>query len=104
MIKLPHPICAISEAAAATPKYTPTQAASAPSSARTSGATIAGNVLPTDANVCCPNIAISATSIGDSVLRPASLSADFSEFMRIPDDRPAKPEPDLKEPQLRISL
>src|SRR3954467_7393063 len=97
MIKLPQPICATSDAAAEKPKYTPTHAAPAPSSARTSGATIAGNVLPTEAKVCCPNIAASATSIGDSVFRLAALSADFSKLMRIPDDRSARPEPDLKE-------
>ena len=49
------------------------------SSARTSGATIAGNVLPTEAKVCCPNIAASATSIGDSVFR---LAASISRFLQ----------------------
>src|SRR3954452_2842807 len=75
MIKLPQPICATSDAAAEKPKYTPTHAASAPSSARTSGATIAGKVFPTEAKVCCPNIAASAISIGDTSGLGLSVSA-----------------------------
>src|SRR3954453_23113073 len=68
----------------------PTQAASAPSSARTSGATIAGKVFPTEAKVCCPNIAASAISIGDTSglgLAVSAIAAKEQMFHVFDDDQ-----------------
>src|SRR5215475_10954619 len=48
----------------------PTQAGLACNSAITSGATTAGNVLPTEAKVCCANIATRAVNIKDTAGGP----------------------------------
>ena len=59
-MKLPHPSCATSEAAAVRPKYTPTHTASMRRSVMIAGAMTAGSALPSATKVCWKNIAPSA--------------------------------------------